>query len=91
MRIIMTMVVAATRRTKTDTPAAITNSMFGVLCVGDEVGVTALVEVGMVAPAHTGSLRSLILTGQLGSNVTMENPVVNVAPCLTHSSIWLTS
>ena len=47
MRIIMTMIVASTMTTKTDTPAAIETSTFGVLCV--EVGVAALLEAGMVA------------------------------------------
>ena len=72
MRITMTIVV----RTTTEALAAITTSMSGVLCV--EVGVTTLVEVGMVA--QTGSLKSLILTGQSGSNVTVKTPLVNVAP-----------
>ena len=53
MRIIMTMMIAATRRTKTDPPAAITTNMFGVLCVRDEIGMTTLlVVVGMVAPVR---------------------------------------
>ena len=41
------MIVAATSKIQTDTPAAIAASMSGVLCA--EVGVTALVGVGMVA------------------------------------------
>ena len=83
MRITMTIIAAATMRTTTDALAAMTTSMSGVLCV--EVGVSTLVEVGMAA--QTGSLLSLILTGQSGSNITTRTPVVNVAPCLTQSSI----
>ena len=41
-------IVAATMRTKTNTPTAINTGMFGVLCPG--VGVTSLVEVRTVAP-----------------------------------------
>ena len=49
IRIAMIVIVAATIRTKTDAPAAMKASMFGVLCV--EVGVITLVdEVRMVAP-----------------------------------------
>ena len=80
MRITTTIIVAA-MRTTTDALTAMTTSMSGVLCVG----VTMLVEGGMAA--QIGSLISLILTGQLGSNITTKTPVVNVAPCLTQSSI----
>ena len=86
-------------RTTIEALVAITTSMSGVLCVEFgvntlvevgvimlvEVGMTILVEVGMVA--QRGSLKSLILTGQSGSNVTMKTPLVKVAPCLTQSSI----
>ena len=93
-------IVAAIMKTTTDALAAMstsmpvalcdevgvdvmTSSMSDVLCVA--VGVTTLVEVGIAA--QVGSLVSLILTGQLGSNVTVKTSVVNVAPCLTQSSI----
>ena len=97
MRIMMTTVATATMMTTTDILAAITVGVFGEL--GVEVGVTTLVEVRMVAlvdvgmvvlvetRAQTGSLTSLILTGQSGSNLIMKTPVVIVAPCLTQSSI----
>ena len=87
MRITVTISVATTMRTATDTPVAITTSMFGVLCV--EVGVTTLVEEGMVA--QIVSLISLILTGQSGSNLTSKNPIVIVAPRLTQSSTYPSS
>ena len=49
MRVTVTIViVAATMRTKTDTPAAIKAGMLSVLC--SEVGVITLVEVRTVAP-----------------------------------------
>ena len=86
LKILMTANATAT----TDTLAATINSMvdacsfeFGVTKL---VGATELVEL-VEGRAHTGSLISLILTGQSGSNVTTTTPLVIVSPCLTQSSI----
>ena len=83
IRVMMTAIVTATTMTTTDTLAATTASVLDPL--GVEVGETRLVDVRMVA--QMGSVMSLILTGQSGSNVTMTTPLVIVAPCLTQSSI----
>ena len=83
MRIMITATATAATMTTTDTLAATMAIVLGAL--GVVVGVTRLVKVGIIA--QTGSVRSLILTGQSGSNVTTAKPVDIVAPCLTQSSI----
>ena len=97
MKIMMTAIVTATAMAATVTLAAITTTVEGAL--GVKVGVTALVEAGVTTlvevgvttlvrvGAQTGSLTSLILTGQSESNVTTATPMVIVAPSLTQFSI----